>query len=52
MPSITASWISGAIVRMSRPTTRRFARRNTTSAWPMRRAIRSSIWSGYVPRMS
>jgi hypothetical protein len=46
MPSITASLTEGAIVRMSRATTRRLAPRYCTSAMPMRRAVFSSIWSG------
>jgi cytosine/adenosine deaminase-related metal-dependent hydrolase len=46
MPSMTASWISGAIVRMSRPTTRRLAERNCTIAAPIANAVLASIWSG------
>jgi hypothetical protein len=46
MPSITAFWIEGALLRMSRPTTSVFAFSSFTSAAPMRHASFSSISSG------
>jgi hypothetical protein len=45
-PSITAFWIDGALLRMSRPTTSRFAFSSFTSAAPIRHASFSSISVG------
>src|SRR5690242_17170695 len=52
MPSITAAAIAGECVRMSRPTTRRFAESNRANALPIFFASAGSSSLGTFPRMS